>query len=479
MSDFLLDLSQNPNARRVIKRLGLPIPMPESLRRATGPWEERPLFEQMAVVGAAPGSTLLPLIARTLAVAGANPRVVGDPELMVPFLDPGQAYGRPPVALELDPLPDELRANALLFDASGLAGPADLRALYDFFHPLLPALARSGRVLVLARPPEAAADPAVRAAREALPGFIRSLAKEIGKKGATAQVLFVADGADDRAEAVIRFVLSARSAFLDGQPLQVDARAEDAGAPRWTRPLEGKVALVTGAARGIGAATVRLLAAEGAHVVCLDRPADDGPTSQIAREVGGSVLLCDVTDPDAPSIIAKQLKEQHGGVDVVVHNAGVTRDKTLARMKPELWDQTIDINLAAVVRITDRLLGDNLVRGGGRIVCLSSIAGIAGNMGQTNYAASKSGLIGFVRALAPTVAGRGITVNAVAPGFIETRLTDAIPVVIREVGRRLSALGQGGKPEDIGQVITFLASPGSAGLTGQIIRVCGGAFVGA
>jgi len=220
------------------------------------------------------------------------------------------------------------------------------------------------------------------------------------------------------------------------------------------------------------------MAGEGAHVVCLDRPEDDGPASQIARKIAGSVLLADVSDPDAPQTIARALLEQHGGVDIVVHNAGVTRDKTLARMKQVLWDQTIDINLAAVERITAELLKGAL-RDGGRIVNLSSIAGLAGNVGQTNYAASKSGIVGLTQFLARDLADRGITVNAIAPGFIETRLTAAIPVMIREAGRRLSALGQGGIPEDVGQAINFLCTPAAAGLTGNILRVCGGALIGA
>jgi 3-oxoacyl-[acyl-carrier protein] reductase len=318
----------------------------------------------------------------------------------------------------------------------------------------------------------------------ALDGFIRSASKEVGRKGATANLVRVDGDAQGRVPPVLRYLLSTRSAFVTGQPIRVSLQAAPAtgsdGEVPWTRPLEGKVVLVTGAARGIGAATVRLLAAEGARVVCLDRPADDAPLSQIAREIGGTPILADVSDPDAPAKIAGELKSRLGGVDVVVHNAGITRDKTLAKMKPEVWDQTIDVNLAAVTRITAALAAkDGPLRDGGRIICLSSVAGIAGNMGQTNYAASKAGIIGFVRALAPQLAARGITVNAIAPGFIETRLTAAIPVVIREVGRRLSALGQGGLPEDIGQLVTFLSSPGAQGVTGQIIRDCGGALIGA
>lgn len=477
MSDIFLQLGENPQARRLIESLGLPIPMPQKLRRASGPWEERPLGDWTIAVGAAPGGALGTVIAKTLVTAGANPHVASGE--MGPFKELGEAYGRPAAGLALGAIPEGFRAEALVFDASGVTDPTELRALYDFFHPLVGALVASGRAVVLGRPPELAATSAAAAAQQALDGFVRSLAKEIGKKGATAQLLFVHPGAEGRVEPVLRFVLSPRSAFLTGQPIPITTAAPAPAEPPLVRPLEGKVVLITGAARGIGEATARLMAAEGAHVVCLDRPADDGPVSQVAREIGGSVLLADISDPNAPEVIARQLQERHGGVDVVVHNAGITRDKTLARMTPELWDQAIAVNLAAVARIDDALLARGVLRDGGRIVCLSSVAGIAGNVGQTNYAAAKAGIVGYVRRRARELAGRGITVNAVAPGFIETRLTAAIPLMIREVGRRLSALGQGGLPRDVGEVITFLATPGAAGLSGAIVRVCGGALIGA
>jgi 3-oxoacyl-[acyl-carrier protein] reductase len=276
---------------------------------------------------------------------------------------------------------------------------------------------------------------------------------------------------------VLRFLLSPRSAFVTGQPITVTSAAKSKQLG-YVRSLEGKVALVTGAARGIGEATARLLAGEGAHVVCLDRPDDDALVSKVAREINGSVLLVDITDATAPKTIADTLKAKHGGVDIVVHNAGVTRDKTIGNMKAEQWEQAVEINLGAVTRITAALT-QGVLRDQGRIICLSSVAGLAGNVGQTNYAASKAGIAGYVRALAPTLAARGITVNAIAPGFIETRLTAAIPVMIREAGRRLSALGQGGEPRDVAEAITFLAQPASAGITGGVLRVCGGALIGA
>ncbi len=475
MSDFLLELGQNPQARRVVKSLGLPIPLPQKLRRAKGAYEDRPLHDQAVVVCSGPNATLTEAVAGTLAAAGANPVLASEDEAVVAvYREAGEAYGRLPE--KLNGQSDKLKADALVFDATGISDPSELRSLYDFFHGWVKRLVRCGRAIVLGRPLAVQPTPAAAAAQHALDGFVRSLSKEIGRGGSTAQLVVVDVGAEDRLAPVLRWLLSARSAFVTGQPIEVNAVAQAPESIPYTRVLDGKVALVTGAARGIGKATAKLLASEGAHVFCLDRPADDGPLSQVARDVGGSVLLCDVSAPDASKTICDAFGSQ--GVDVVVHNAGITRDKTLANMKPERWDQTIDINLTAVARITEALL-EGPLHDNGRIICLSSVAGIAGNMGQTNYAASKAGIIGYVRNLAPQVADRGITVNAVAPGFIETRLTKAIPVMIREVGRRLSNLGQGGIPADIGEVITFLSTPGSYGLTGGVVRACGGALIGA
>ncbi len=474
MSDLLLE---NEQARRLIKTLGLPIPVPERLARSKGPYEERPLEDKRVLVGGR--GELQAAIAQALTRAGANPWVVGETDsVLQPYLGPGEAWARPPRRVSPGDAPEGERIDAIVFDGTGLQSPADLRELYDVIHPWIRRLNRSGRVVVIGRPAGGVKKAGRAATRAGLEGFARSVAKEIGGNGSTANSVFVEEGAEGRLEAVLRFLLSPRSAFVSCQPFHITKLAKGEDAPD-TQPLEGKVALITGAARGIGQATAELMAAEGAHVVCLDRPADDGPCSEVARRIGGSVLLVDITDEDAPERIARELREEFGGVDIVVHNAGVTRDKTLARMAPEAWEMAVDINLGAVVRITDRLLSEDLLRPGGRVVCLSSVSGIAGNRGQTNYSASKAGIVGFVEALAPQLAKRGITVNAIAPGFIETRLTSAMPVAIREAARRMSAVAQGGKPEDVGQAITFLATPGAAGLTGQTIRVCGGALVGA
>jgi len=244
-------------------------------------------------------------------------------------------------------------------------------------------------------------------------------------------------------------------------------------------PLAGKVALVTGAARGIGAAIAEVLARDGAHVVGVDVAPMADALAEVTGKLGGSSLTADITDPDAPATIATHLLDEHGGVDVVVHNAGITRDKTLGRMTEELWSTVIGINLTAPQRIDRELFARQAVRRNGRIVCVSSISGIAGNAGQTNYSASKAGVIGVVQAWAPALAERGVTINAVAPGFIETKMTAAMPIAIREAGRRMNSLSQGGLPIDVAETIAWYANPASAGVTGNVVRVCGQSLLGA
>ncbi len=476
MGDFLVELGRRPTARRMVKQLGLPLPLPVKLVGDTGPGRARPLDGKAVVVAGGPGGSLGSALAHTLAGAGAQAWVLADGEgALAPYRAAGEAYARPPRALAPEAVPAELRPHAILVDLTGLEGPEGLRFAYDALHPRVRGVASCGRVIVLARPSETAPDAAAAAARHALDGFVRSLAKELGAKGITAQLVAVDEGADDRVEEVLRFLLSPRSAFVSGQRVRVRALVERP-VPAHVRPLEGKVVMVTGAARGIGAATARALSREGARVVVLDRPEDDGPASRIADEVGGELVLCDLSDPSAPDAVASAVSGRLGGLDAIIHNAGVTRDRTLAKMDEARWQSALGVNLEAVVAVTSRVAP--LIREGGRVLCVASIAGIAGNVGQTNYAASKAGILGYVPALAAELAPRGIAVSAVAPGFIETRLTAAIPAATREAGRRLAALGQGGLPEDIAEVLVFLASPGGAALSGEVLRVCGGAFLG-
>lgn len=471
MTDMLLELSRNPMARDLIGRAKLPIPMPAVLKRPAGAIEERFLEGKNVIVGGQ--GALGSVLAHTLARAGGSVALLDD-GLKATFESAADAFGRPLLTLG-----DDTRVHAIVIDATSMREASDLKRLFQILHPYIRSIGSSGRVLILGRPADTATSVSQAAARAALDGFNRSVAKELGGKGATSNVLFIEEGAETRAAAPIRFFLSAASAFVTAQPLRVSTLAKWDDNDPWTRPLSGKVAVVTGAARGIGAATAAVLAAEGAHVVCVDRPEDDGPLSETAREIGGSALPLDVMAETTPARLVEALRQAHGGVDIVVHNAGVTRDKTMARMSDQQWDMVLGINLEAILRMNAALIDSGTLRDQGRIISLASISGIAGNTGQTNYAASKAGVMGLTRALAKQVAPRGITVNAIAPGFIETRMTAAVPVMIREAGRRLSALSQGGLPEDVGRTITFLATPGAAGVTGNVLRVCGGALLGA
>ena len=238
-------------------------------------------------------------------------------------------------------------------------------------------------------------------------------------------------------------------------------------------------ALVTGAARGIGAAIAEVLARDGAEVICLDVPAMGADLAATANQIRGTAFQLDITAEHAPTALVDHVRERRGGVDIVVHNAGITRDKTLGRMSEDQWDAVLAVNLIAQERLTAALLDGDALRRGGRIVCVSSIGGIAGNRGQANYAASKAGVIGLVEALAPELAERGGSINAVAPGFIETRMTAAMPVGTREAGRRMNSLSQGGQPVDVAETVAWLASPGSGGVNGTVVRVCGQSLIGA
>ncbi|MER5448087.1 3-oxoacyl-ACP reductase [Streptomyces sp. NPDC002764] len=360
---------------------------------------------------------------------------------------------------------------AVVLDASGVRDVDTLAEVHTALHPVVRSVAASGRIVVLGAPLDPA-DHHQAAVQQALEGFVRSLGKEIGR-GRTVNLVRLTDAA--AAESTLRFLLSPKSAYVSGQVIAVGT-GEQPDADR-DRPLTGRTALVTGGARGIGEAVAETLARDGARVVVLDVPQAEEDAARVAARLGGSALALDITAADAGERIAAALPD---GLDVLVHNAGITRDRRLVNMAAERWSSVLDVNLASVLRTTDALLKAGTLRPGGRIVATASIAGLAGNAGQTNYGASKAGIVGLVRALAPrALAEHGVTVNAVAPGFIETKMTAAVPLFIREAGRRMNSLAQGGLPADVAETTAWLAHPGSGAVNGQVVRVCGQSLLGA
>lgn len=464
MTDTYLELVNSGFTKKLAQQLGLP--RPARLRRyAPG---QALLDGPALVLGTGPDADALATLLSSPA-GGPADRLPDDAPVVLDGWD---------VEVHRHPVPD-VRYAAVVLVLTGVEHPDDLTAPVLAAASTLKTLRPGARVVTISRPALETDAPAVAAARQGVDGFLRSLAKEL-RGGATGNGLVVAADVPVTAPSVVaglRFFLSTRSAFVDGQLLEVDSDAGELPTD-WERPLAGRVAVVTGAARGIGAAIADVLARDGATVVAVDVPAAGEQLAAVANRVRGTALQLDVTADDAGERILEHARTRHGRLDVVVHNAGITRDKLLANMSDEKWSSVLAVNIAAQLRVNEALLTSGDFVDAPRIVALASTSGIAGNRGQTNYAASKGGVIGMVRATAPLLTAFGGTANAVAPGFIETDMTARIPAVTRQVARRLNSLQQGGLPVDVAEAIAFLASPAAGGIVGRTLRVCGQNMVG-
>ncbi|HSK89511.1 MAG TPA: 3-oxoacyl-[acyl-carrier-protein] reductase [Anaerolineales bacterium] len=245
-----------------------------------------------------------------------------------------------------------------------------------------------------------------------------------------------------------------------------------------TLPLENKVAVITGASRGIGRAIAEVLAQQGADVVCgdrLDKQAEE-TASQIAAATGRrtSGCLVDVADHKSAKEFIDCALENFGKVDILINNAGITRDNLLLRIEEADWDSVLTVNLKGAYNCCKAVLRPMMKQRYGRIVNITSVVGLSGNAGQTNYSASKAGLIGFTKSLAKEVGSRNITVNAVAPGYITTALTDVLTEEYKQAAIKATPLGRLGTPEDIAHAVAFLVSDQAAFITGQVLSVDGG-----
>ncbi len=467
MGDFFLEKGNQPGWNKVFKSMGVSPPTP--LKRVRGELKKDVLSDKKIVTGAASGGISKDVFKAVYKELGASGIVTT--------------------------LADKEKANGLVFDATGIKTVAELKDLYNFFHTYSKrSLKTCSRVVLIVNTVPSSVEEykgdadgyeEYCAMHRGMEGFMRSLAKELGGKGTTVTLLRITDASKVNEQTLLpylHFLLSDAPTFFTSQVIEINTDISLGELAKIEKPLTGKTAIVTGSARGIGEATARQLAAAGATVVIHDLPKAEAAGKAVADSIGGKFFGADMSTAEAPRIIADFVKNELGGsVDIVIHNAGITLDKTLANMKEKQWDLVMSINLKSIVETNKLLLNEGLINQNGRIVALASISGVAGNNGQTNYAMSKAGVIGYVKSLSQSslLTDKGITINAVAPGFTESEMTAKMPAAIAFFGRRLSSLNQGGQPVDIGNVITFLASPGIAATTGQTLRVCGGGFVGA
>lgn len=413
----------NPTWLKVLKTIGLPVPLAPNLKRADTPW--------------------------SAADCAPTAHWIGDSPLREQALQLGWN------------LAASTSASALVLDAGQATSSTALASFPAQFHAAIQQLSANGRVVLLSRGGVAG---------EGYLGLAKSLAKELGSKGITINCLEYTDIASPLPW--LAFLLSGHSSYITGQRFCLSAATtEEKCAPA---SLQHRTIAVTGAAQGIGLAMAQVLRSEGATVLGIDRPGS--PLAEHMAILGAKALELDITDANAGLTLQNAAMEL-GGLDGIIHNAGMTRDKRFRGMDAARWESVLEVNLRAPEQLTQYLLEKGLNKDG-RVVFLSSISGVSGNAGQTNYATAKAALIRLTSTLAEQTVSRGIRVNAIAPGFIATPMTEAIPFAIREVARRMNALAQAGEPGDVARLAAFLMRPEAGSLNGQTVRICGLNLIG-
>lgn len=459
MQDAFVEISRHSLTRKLLKKVGLRPPVP--LLRAYRPWSETLLQgKQLCLFTKNEQVKSLELWAQKL---GAKVHLWSQPS----------HEAKSPSLMQV--------WQASICDTRAFQHIRDLEQMYRFYHEVLKNFGSHHRTLILYHRPSPQASPREAALAKAIEGFMRSLAREAGPRGATVNALQWEEGSLDAStwQGIAGFFLSDHAAFVTGQVLTLDGQTEKKSSMPLAGSLAGKRALVTGAAQGIGYAIARRLAEEGAHVYALDRSSSQAALDELVQAIDGESLCCDLSSQEDRVQLLDRISAMPAPLDIIVHNAGITRDRTLYSMQVQDWNAVMQVNLEAILHLTEESLRRGHFAKGARILGLSSISGIAGNFGQCNYSAAKAGIIGMVENLANHLRPLGMTANAVAPGFIETQMTSRVPFLVRLFARRFSSLGQGGNPDDVAEMIAFLASPLAQAINGKVIRVCGGNYMGA
>lgn len=441
MNDYL----QNATLRTLLKTLNIPVPVPPILKRNLNAYSNDELKHKKIVVCGKENDFLHHL----------------QKEFNI-ITDSATIY-------------DE-KLDGLVMSCVGMQTIEDLEDVYTTVKNTVSKIAANGRIVLVSKVDMNSIT--AFSVQKSIDGFARALSKEIGgKKGVTVNLLKITNDevTTGMLSSAALFFLSDKSSFITGQVVELN-NASGNVYPSIEGLLQHKVAIVTGGARGIGAAAARVLHREGAKVIIIDVPQASDDAHALANEINGECLLLDITAATSVHEIQQYVIKNFGKLDILINNAGITRDKTIAKMSIDQWRSVLNVNMKAILSLTE-VFTQNGFSEQAKIVSLSSISGIAGNVGQTNYSLTKAGVIGISQALAAK--HKNLFANAVAPGFIETKMTENLPFFVKEGGRRLSTLKQGGLPEDVAELIGFLASPLSDGINGQCLRVCGGSMIGA
>lgn len=491
MTELFDSLTRGYLGKRLIKALSLPVPAPLLRPSEIRFSNQKTLQGHIILSGFAPDD-LFKTCMQALIAENSSHHI--DPKLHWHGATSAQSqllintHG-------LQTLPSHLPPNsrgtfsALILNTQSYRSPQAIDQLYTDCKALLPLLDKRGHAILLS-PIDEQSNPTSKTSGitnlflEGFTSLVKCLAKEIASEAITINHLMVNPQQLSAIPTLLDYLLSHRSCYVTGQALTVGdsvtehkwplrARQANVKSPLERTPANQPLALLTGAGGCIGRAITHKLAANGFKLILADRTQKQFVLRDLAEQTGGTPLTLDLTRPNSIAILSDCIDEHGGQLHALIHNAGITQDRLFKNMTPEAWQNVLDINLWAPAEITQFLLKDKKIADHGRIVLMSSVVALSGNRGQSQYCFSKAGLIGLMRDLLPTIAKSGITINAIAPGFIDTPMTRKIPGHIREFTKRLNAFAQPGHAEDVAEAVSLCCDPTAEHFTGNILRVCG------
>lgn len=494
MSEFYEGLARGYLGKRLIKALSLPYPAP-LLRPSEIRFRNQNTLQGHIILSGFTPDDLFESCIDTL--TRENPAHAIDPKIH--WHGPTTPESRMAINTHgLQTLPAHLPPSsrgtfsALVLNTQHYRSPEALEALFNDCQALLPLLGKRAHILLLS--PEKTLIHTTHQQRylQAFTALTKSLAKEIAPEATTINHLRLYDNRHQSLPALLRYFLSNRSSYVTGQCVSA---GQIPAASRWAKktatnsaaPLAASnpephpasnnakkpLVLLTGAAGGIGQAIAHRLAADNFRTILVDQPREKFALRYLAEKTGGIPLSLDLTRPNSAGTLAECIDEQGGQLQSLIHNAGIIRDRLFKKMDPQDWESVLDTNLWAPINITEALLKEKKLADQARIVLMSSVMALSGNRGQTQYCLAKAGLIGFMQDIAPQIAKSGMTINTVAPGFIDTPMTQKLPKRIREIAKRCNAFAQAGRPEDVAEAVALCCQPTADYFSGNILRVCG------